>query len=208
MGYDPDFYARYEAYVTEPRVRLKHDKFLRVWNTIRVGPADLRTLGSVIDLGCGRAMEYQRFHPGAHYTGFDQNAVEMDVPRRRVVQADYRDPEFLNRKFDLPPTHFVSLFSAEITAPAHTNKALYERLFTRIPTIQAGLVSGFYYTDARIDQNPVREAGGLVSWQTLNHLEQDRSEVYDEVRLTAAVPSDLFGEDVIEIWRVFTRARV
>jgi hypothetical protein len=36
-------------------------------------------------------------------------------------------------------------------------------------------------------------------------VEDARSEVFDEFRITAPCPSLLFGNDVIEVWRFLTR---
>jgi len=201
VGYDTSFYDRYEAYLNEPRVREKHDRFFDLWGAVHDGEA-------VVDLGCGRSQEYLNHAAGWHYTGFDQNAVEHKGEHETIVAADYRAPDFIARvlKLEFPPTAFVSLFSAEITALPSENKALYERMFLEVESIERALVAGFYYIDRR-DENPVIETGGVASFQTLNNLEHDRSEVYDEIRMLSAVPSKMFGEQVVEVWRILMRRR-
>ena len=197
----------YEAYLQEPRVRGKHDEFFDMWGVGHDGEL-------VLDLGCGRSQEYRHHGPGHWYFGFDANAEPETVvfdrkPMVRVERADYRSPEFIDRikRIKGPePEAFVSLFSSEITAPILENTALYERIFREVPTVQRALVAGFYYTRQR-GANPVKEAGGIESWQTLDRIEHVGSHVYDELRMVATVPSSMFGEDVVEVWRILSRRR-
>lgn len=208
MGYDGDFYVRYAQYLLEDRVRDKHDVFLDMWGTLSDGEL-------VVDLGCGASQEYRHHGPGYWYVGYDVNAEpEEEIfdrkPMRRVMRADYRSLGFVDvlnelKTPRLPASEaFVSLFSSECTADAATNQELYERLFLQVPTLQRGLVAGFYYMGRR-DQNPLEETGGITSWQTVASIEESRSDVYDEVRMVSAVPSTMFGEDVVEVWRILTR---
>lgn len=194
MAYDGDFYEAYEAYLREPRVRTKHDQIFDLW-------AAVAEAEYVIDLGCGKSNEYFRFgHPVSGYQGFDVNEANY------AITANYRKPEFIEtiHGLDWKPDAFVSLFSVECTATALENAELYERLFREVPTIQHALVAGFYYTRRRTT-NPVKEAGDIVSWQTNSRIEHDSSDVYDELRITAEVPSTMFGEDVVEVWRILSR---
>lgn len=196
MGYDSDFYTMYEAYLVEERVRGKHDAVLDMWHTLTWPNSSY-----VLDLGCGQSNEYLRFGPDVRaYQGFDVT----ESPHGMVL--DYRGPELLEavRSLGWQPDAFVSLFSAECTATPIENAELYEQLFREIPTIKHGLVSGFYYAGRR-KENPVRETGGVVSWQTVDHLEHEVSDVYDEIRVLARVPSAMFGDDVVEVWRMLTR---
>lgn len=196
MGYDGDFYEAYERYLHEPRVRIQHDRMFEMWATVQ-GSLTNR----VIDLGCGRSNEYLRFGPSVEcYQGFDVH----EGPQSMV--ADYRDRGFVDlvHGLDWTPDVFVSMFSTECTAPWRENVELYERLFREFPTIQAGLVTGFYYARRR-GENPVEETGGIVSWQTLEPIERMRSDVYRGIRVVAEVPSEMFGDDVVEVWRMLTR---
>ena len=194
MAYDGDFYEAYEAYLHEDLVRTKHNQMFALWENV----AKCRR---VIDLGCGQSTEYF-WHATAPacYQGFDVNEGD------RAIAANYRDPAFVEtvHALDWKPDAFVSLFSTECTATALENAELYERLFREIPTIEYALVAGFYYTRRRTT-NPVKEAGDIVSWQTNSRIEHDSSDVYDELRITAEVPSTMFGEDVVEVWRILSR---
>jgi hypothetical protein len=196
MGYDGDFYEAYERYLLEDRVRDKHDAILDMWHR-----ATWPNSSYVVDLGCGRSNEYFRFGPDVKaYQGFDVQESQHGMV------LDYRGPDLIQtmRTLDWEPDAFVSLFSAECTATPIQNAELYERLFREIPTIKHGLVTGFYYVSRR-HMNPIEETGGIVSWQTVSSLEDDVSDVYDEVRIVTRVPSTMFGEDVVEVWRMFTR---
>lgn len=193
VGYDEDFYKAYDDYLSEESVRQKHDIILDMWHTLSWPNSSY-----VIDLGCGRSQEFLRFGREARrYQGYDINLEP---------KADYRDPRFVELVGDLDwkPDAFVSLFSAECTATPNQNKELYECLFRELPTLQHALVSGFYYVSRR-DENPVREAGDVVSWQTVGRVDEAASDVYDEMRVTTPVPSAMFGRDVVEVWRMLVR---
>ena len=198
MAYDDTFYRAYSDYLKEPAVRRAHDAMLRI---SRLNPA----FANVIDLGCGQFNEYLRHRRPARYLGIDVNVAKKTSANRRLVTADYRCLELVERLAkEQASTAFVSLFSAEITAPCEQNYRFYEELFLQIPTIQAGLVSGFYYFNSK-DKNPIGETGGIQSYQTLEQPEDVVSEVFSETRILLPVPSAMFGQDVIEVWKLFER---
>ena len=59
-----------------------------------------------------------------------------------------------------------------------------------------------HYTDA-LGEESVPEAGDLVSFQTFG--EPAPTEIYEDLRIVTPVPSTLFGEKVVEVWRILTR---
>lgn len=188
------FYTAYTDYLVEDRVRQVHDAVLAA---VRPHAAFSR----VMDLGCGKGNEFYHFAQPDFYLGIDQNADPRQEEKRNTIVADYRDfskVESLAHQNDI--TGAISLFSVEITASATQNHAYYEELF-RKAGIKAMLIGGFYYQHAK-GAETVQEAGGLVSYQT--HLSVDRPEtvLFHETRIEIPCPSKLFGEDVMEVWRL------
>lgn len=215
-GYDNSFYADYEAYLDERRVQHVHRSAMEALGR----SADFaRTL----DLGCGRHSEFLRLSSRLHhgkwsYLGVDVNAVPPAGGDDDFLVGDYREgkAEYIVGDYregcgDLPVrlarerglTGAASLFSTECTAPEPVNRRLYERLLTET-SIRRILVSGFYYAHAA-GQETVQEVGGLVSWQTVAPLEVCASPAYVERRLLLPCPSNLFGPDVVEVWRLLVR---
>lgn len=193
-----EFWTAYAAYVVEayPRHKAAVDKLCPNMD-----------LGRVLDLGCGKVMEGVRFvdYPSMHYVGVDQ-AAPMVHKLTRVIQADYRTDMARIRQtcenWQFYPDTVLSLFSIEPTADAFINEGLYRVIFKRWPTVQRILVAGFYYEDKE-DQLIVQEAGGLKSYQTLGPLMRDPT--IHEYRLLERGPSALFGQNVIEVWRLLNR---
>lgn len=196
MGYDQEFYERYERYLTEAPVRSAHGRMLRIFSTMENSP-------HVVDLGCGRSQEFRRFGDWESYIGFDAFAEDPETPLD-PRPGDYRNGGFVDSLKELPITAFVSLFSTEITASANQNTELYRQLFSSLDDLRWGLVSGFYYISSK-NVNPVGETGGVTSWQTLHALEDQPCPEFDEYRIDMKVPSAMFGEDVVEVWRIFQR---
>jgi hypothetical protein len=198
MPYDEAFYAQYAAYLREPAVRAAHDFMFKVSDLVP-------DLHSVVDFGCGQHREYNEHAWPIQYLGVDLNAVkdwrdEDGLWETRI--EDYRTMDLTS----LPTwaTGFVSLFSSEITAPYYHNYPFYNRVFRTCPNIKAGLVSGFFY-DGRRKEQPIKEAGDVVSWQTLEHPCVARCVGYTEKRFTLPVPSQMFGPNVYEVWKLFER---
>ncbi len=200
MAYNNDFYKQYEDYLLEPSVRKAHDSVLAITTSDK-------NFNSVIDFGCGQSNELYHFRiPKPYgYLGIDTNANERTAVMIKLLKADYRSVrnlrELLHR---FKPSAFVSLFSSEITAPTFNNYTFYEKVFNEVPSIMAGLVSGFFYSSKK-DKNPIEETGGIRSYQTLESIEDVQSGIFSEKRIILPVPSKMFGEDVFEVWKFFER---
>ncbi len=197
MTYDPGFYNAYKAYLSESGVRQAHDWIFKL--------ASLNSnFLNVVDFGCGAFNEFFVYAKPRKYTGIDIN-VSSQEGERRLIQANYRHVNDLTGLVTPAlPTAFVSLFSSEITRPLKENYAFYEKVFKELPTISSGLVSGFYYVSKK-NQNPVEETGGILSYQTLEHIEDIYSDSFSEKRIILPVPSKMFGQDVFEVWKFFDR---
>jgi SAM-dependent methyltransferase len=196
LAYDGDFYSAYRAYLLEPGVRSVHDKAIGMTAS---SPAFRR----VLDLGCGQGNEFLHYGKPHAYVGVDLNALPVTSPHATLA-ADYRDLAMVTALIaSLSLTAVVSLFSTECTAPWRHNHAFYEALF-RSTAIEAMLVSGFYYAD-QPHAETVGEAGGIVSYQSIQPLEASDSSLFTEVRVSARCPSSLFGETPIEVWRLLQR---
>lgn len=190
MSYNDDFYKLYSAYLDEPVVRSTHN---RMFNTFRTwfGGGAMR----VVDLGCGTG-EFKTNCPAVdYYFGIDK----VDSPAADYV-GDYMRDRVLP---PYAPNCFVSLFSVEACVPATQRYELYDRMFQQHP-IDKALVAGFYYEHAA-DQETVNEAGDLTSFQTIEPIEAFSSEFFHETRVTMRTPSDFFGKDVVEVWKILER---
>ena len=191
--YNERFYALYREYLQEPTVRTNHDHVFRMFE--QFAPIDHH----VVDLGCGLG-EYSRYGNFMQYAGIDLNNTGQ-VPN--FVQADYHDPLFLSR-IPFNPTAFTSLFSIECCHSASQKYALYEKLFTEIPSLQAALVGGFFY-EKRRNLETVQETGGILSYQTIEDPSRHISNTFAELRMHVKTPSKMFGEDVKEVWKILNR---
>jgi len=196
MGYNSEFYAAYTDYLEEPAVREAHDWIFRI--TASTVPA----LSNVVDFGCGQFNEYYHHARPKKYLGIDVNVEPLQQSKQRLVQADYRTADLKSILGRRRPTGFVSLFSCENTAPVEENYRFYKRLFDDFG-FQAGLVSGFFYSGCR-DTNPIGEAGGIQSYQMVENIEDVRCQKFVERRIILPVPSQLFGPNVYEGWKIFT----
>jgi hypothetical protein len=195
MPYDEVFYEKYEAYLNEPAVRKAHDW---VFSIARLNPAFQR----VIDLGCGQSREFMRWFCPSKYVGIDLAAPAADV------REDYRHLVNLLAVQKYPALEswsaFVSLFSCEITGHFTDNYKLYNSLFVLRGETQAGLVSGFFYANHK-EFTEVEEVGGITSYQTIEEIDDEPSAFFTEKRIILPVPSDMFGDDVFEVWKLFER---
>lgn len=190
MSYNEDFYKLYDEYLEEQEVRRQHDFVLGL---VAYGNEHALT-DRVVDLGCGLCEFETAVCPYA-YLGID------DRSHKAGLRLDYLSERqlVLDKVRGFDATAFVSLFSTEIVMQAPS--LLYEKLFD-VPSIHVGLVSGFYYANRKYE-NPVTEAGGLVSWQTLSPPEETAQgrNFRERARIVLPVPSKLFGPDVYEVWR-------
>ncbi len=190
--YNNEFYEKYKAYITEDGVRQRHDCiFGMVCHQFK--------FDDVLDLGCGRQTEFLIYTSPKQYIGIDLAAAAPNIV------GDYRkDLNLINNtinKYNL--TSIVSLFSIEMTAPAEENYLFYHKLFEN-PKIKYILSSGGYYSKNKT-QAIIEETGILTSYQTIEPIEDALNDTFDEIRFTFSCPSKLFGEDVIEVWKLMER---
>jgi len=153
-----------------------------------------------MDLGCGigEYATYDQHH--AAYVGIDLNNTGSIT---HFVQVDYLKLDFGNL---LPflPNAFISLFSIECFHSAKNKYTLYNRLFSAFPTVKCGLVGGFFY-ESRRNQETVSEAGEIVSYQTIEDPSLHISDLFTELRIYIRTPSQMFGNDVVEVWKLLVR---
>lgn len=190
---DDKFWEAYEDFVVESLPR--HKKIIEEWAS-----ATSLTFDSLVDLGCGKTKEAQRLFGPKHYLGLDLSPT-LDA---NVLATDYRSPRLPTLLNSYKPNCFSSLFSVEITRPFTENYELYERLFEKVPTLDFGIVAGFYY-EKRKGQLVVEENGGLTSYQSIEAQEIVKSDNFFEHRTYVRAPSKLFGPDVVEVWKLFRR---
>ena len=171
---------------------------------------DKRAFDHVLDLGCGLTQEFLRHAAPYIYTGIDRmvepSFIEQGIRRkkftRNVFDADYRNVDVtIGIARAAGCTSVVSLFSTEITGCLSENTNLYERLMTE-SFVRTIMVSGFYYAGL-CGQETVSETCG-ISYQSIAPIEKAESSIYDEMRVVIPCPSKLFGDDVVEVWRLLT----
>lgn len=198
MGYDKDWYNAYEAYLVEPGVRKAHD-----WAfSLIKGDEDFQY---VVDLGCGQSQEYLRYVKPHSYLGIDQNAEKSDYINdlnSRVIKGNYRDAEVLKKNIHMERA-FVSLFSSEVHGSCVDNYNLYNALFWAFPRLQKAIVSGLYHGPKK-NENPMI-ANGNVIYQTREDIDDCHRVGYTEKRIILHVPSKMFGEHEVEVWKIFER---
>jgi hypothetical protein len=91
--------------------------------------------------------------------------------------------------------------------PTKANHIYYEGLFGQT-NIQALLLAGGYSEHAE-GKETILEAGNLVSYQTFGGFEGlAPTSLFDETRICIACPSTMFGEDIIEVYRLLQRPGV
>jgi len=191
--YSDDFFKAYADYLKEPIVRKNHDRIFRDWFE-ETCPCQLK----VVDIGCGLG-EFHQHGFKLQYVGLDLNPrVNADT-----LKVDYTKREWVK---DLPflPNAFVSLFSLEPMLDVSERYSYYDWLFDAIPTLQFGLSAGFYYA-SKADHFMVGEAGDITSYQTIEKLGEHGKGSYHEEWTVMHTPSVMFGQDVVEIWKKFTR---
>ncbi len=194
MAYDEKFYEMYRKYLAEKTVRLNHNRVFE-----HFGAFTRPDMLYVMDMGCGLG-EYSFFGRYKDYAGVDLNKAGEVL---NFIQADYHDLGFVAR-LPFMPNAFVSLFSIECCHPADVKYALYEKIFAGVPSVEYGLVGGFFYESKR-GLETVGEAGGLISYQTIEDPSKYISANFDEFRLHIRTPSKLFGDDVVEVWKILSR---
>lgn len=154
----------------------------------------------MVDLGCGIG-EYATYNlHHAAYVGVDLNNTGSAAP---FLQADYLKLDFVNL-LPFSPNAFISLFSIECCHAAEKKYNLYNRIFSTLPAIRCGLVGGFFY-ESRRSKEIVSEAGEIVSYQTIEDPSLHISDLFTELRFHLRTPSQMFGNDVIEVWKLLIR---
>lgn len=196
MGYNEYFYKKYAEYLREDSVRTSHDFAFDQFQ--KLAGKKLR----IIDFGCGLG-EYQQHGSFSSYVGVDVNNLSQNF---KLIQENYRNLDTIKTVLSscLVPDAFVSLFSVECFNPVIERYAFYHRVFETFPHIRFGFVSGFFYK-SKHDQETVGETGGIVSYQTIEDPSLYMSDMFAEFRMHIQTPSQMFGQDVVEIWKFFIR---
>ena len=199
MSYeDKEFWEKYEEFVEESLPR--HQQ------AIVLMPLDK---DFILDFGCGRSKEAMRLLNPEKYIGIDTIAESwLDGTRKTFQVDDYREDETLKELSTFyAPTSFTSLFSIECTNTLENNYDLYEKIFNLFPSIKSGAVAGFYY-ESKIEQETVKENGGIVSYQSTGCPRNYDSYSFLETRQLIPAPSKMFGDDVIEVWKFLKRKKI
>lgn len=194
---DLHFWAKYELYARESFHRHR-----RAVNMLMHGCS----LGKILDLGCGKVMEGSWLAAEHNYFGVDRDPKEGST--YATLKADYRTDLGLVRKSceasKFQPDTILSLFSIEPTGEDWQNEGIYNTLLIRFPTVKQIISAGFYYEDKEFDPW-VMEAEGLKSHQTSQFTPLLKGSI-KETRLYEHAPSALFGDKVVEVWRLIERA--
>ncbi|EET90464.1 MAG: hypothetical protein LVQ97_02980 [Candidatus Micrarchaeales archaeon] len=193
-GYTKGFYDMYRDYLVEPQVRANHDLMFGIFERLAPQSGFL-----VMDLGCGLG-EYSRYGHYSKYVGIDSNDTGAV---KNFIKADYASQD-VAKMVPYKPNAFVSLFSIEACYPANDVYELYERLFKENNSIMYGLTSGFFYM-SRMDKETVGETGGIKSYQTIENQSERMTNGFVELRTYMETPSKMFGEDVVEVWKILLR---
>lgn len=195
MPYDANFYRMYRQYLQERTVRINHDYVFSLFASLLL-PDSPR----VMDLGCGIG-EYATYDTRhAAYVGVDLNNTGLVAP---FLQANYLKLDFVNL-LPFSPNAFTSLFSIECCHTAEKRYGFYNSIFLSCPSVKCGLVGGFFY-ESRRNQETVSEAGGIISYQTIEDPSLYISDFFTELRIHLHTPSKMFGDDVVEVWKLLVR---
>jgi len=194
MAYDAAFFDLYKGYLGEPLVRSAHNAMFGMLFR-HLLPARPR----ILDLGCGIGELVNFYLADYAYFGVDAKSHGPHCD----AELDYTSDDLFRLLPQMPfyPNCFISLFSAECCLSADDKYELYGNLFADWPTVTCGLVSGFYYR-SRAAQEKVAEVGGIESYQTIEKVVDYGSSLFTEFRCEMAVPSKMFGDDVVEVWKL------
>lgn len=198
MSYGTSFFDEYKNYLQEPLVRNVHNWMFRIFEATF---PQWKYPFNIIDFGCGQCCEYHNHGQVSGYVGLDLDPIR----RPSMYQCDYTkvSSDEIKRFATFPLHGFVSLFSTECCMPATEKYAFYSKIF-REHHIQVALVSGFYYKN-RIQEEKVKETGGIVSYQTIENQRNHQYKEFIEMRTYIDVPSKMFGPDVVEVWKLLIR---
>jgi hypothetical protein len=196
MGYNDNFYIEYKKYLREPDVRAAHGKMFRLFDLILLNGISKT---KIVDLGCGVCeFTHHEFRNKNNYFGIDKNNFDN---REDVIIGDYLNLNLLDET-PFKPDVFISLFSTENMMPAQEKYKFYEELFKKVPTLEFGMVAGFFYKSHKTDY-VVQETGEIVSYQSIEAQKDYDSSIFWEIRTHIDVPSKMWGPDVVEVWKFF-----
>lgn len=196
MPYDEAFFDAYRSELATDPIRRIHNEMFGTFIDLCFGNQ------YILDLGCGTCefYKYTRHERKIkQYHGIDLNHREPDSS---VTLGSYKSFPI---HCPFKPTAFISVFSTELTMTVEKRYAFYKQMFAEFPTINYGMVSGFYYLDTPDDE--VVESHGLLSYQTIEDAKNVRNDVFRELRAYVHAPSKIFGPYVIEVWKFFMRLK-
>lgn len=201
---DEKFWDQYGAYLVESRER--HKGAISTLLRYQGGESTDTVAPSVIDFGCGQYASAASLMPHPHtYLGIDKHKPGMR--HTAMCEVSFVEGDYLERvKQTIVPTCFTSLFSAECTSYQDHNRKFYNWIFEAYPTLNYGIVSGFYYLSRWRDEL-VNETGNITSCQSTGPLTDftDSSLLYTETKLEIPAPSKMFGPNVVEVWKLLER---
>lgn len=207
MSYNSEFFEMYQSYLQEFTVKTVHRDMIRsFWQLL-----DHRIFErNVLDLGCGTC-EWWSHGNWDTYVGVDIDP-RPSHKHIKTISGDYTKIHPLDLydksrdEHNVQPTIFVSLFSTEACLSADEKYKLYDKLFSGClgNTTLAGCVSGFYYK-GKEDQEKVSENGGIESYQTIEDQKKYYNPFFREYRTHIGVPSKMFGDNVVEVWKYFIK---
>lgn len=185
------FYEEYAEHLKEPIVRKTHDEMFRIFNKLQGTPLN------ILDLGCGTS-EYNNYnHIHKRYFGVDKNRASDKSP---TLVADFNDLDF---EMPWEPIAFISTFATEIIQPPQQRYDYYKKLFAKYPTLNTGMVAGFFYK-GKENEPLVEENGGFTTYQTIEKQSEWIQKEFTEFRVYKEVPSKMWG-NVVEVWKFFMR---
>lgn len=204
MSYsDEKFWKQYKKYIDESFNR--HKNVISLFEPLIFDDHHIyQGCANIIDLGCGRFKEARDLIGNSTYLGVDTEPANI-AGLNRSYRTDYRNIDLIIKlaneaKSDI----FTSLFSMELTDTQIANYNYYDRLFEECPSIRCGVVAGIYYGNKREDQ-VVHETGDVTSFQSTLDIVDTNPKNFIEYRLQCKAPSKMFGGDVVEVWKLFTR---
>lgn len=206
-NYTKHFYDRYRGHLTEPHVRYTHDAMFKILDSLHPALGHMK----VIDFGCGTG-EFDKYHKEhSFYTGIDSSPDAGSDLRiwsggSGLITADFLEDGW-QKQIDFNPTVFVGLFSTEIVMPPEQRYKFYKKVFLDFPSIKLGMVSGFYYDSKKHDSviEEKSDAGIFTVYQTVESQGAFQNNIFDELRCYRNVPSELWGEDLVEVWKFFIK---
>lgn len=201
MVYIDNFYPRYEEYLKELTVRKVHDYIFCKFNDFVNYHIPAFFDKSYLDFGCGTS-EFKKYNLNKNikYVGIDLNKISDNI----VGDYTKMSSNEIVEKIGFSPTVFISLFSSELIMPVKEKYEFYSNVFNNFTSIQCGLVSGFYYSNRKNDER-VKENENLLSYQTIEHPRDWIQNNFFETTMYFKVPSEMWGQDVVEVWKFFAR---